>query len=231
MNNNNALIAGATGLVGNHLLNLLLGSARYDQVYVLTRRPLGIEHPKLSEIIIDFDTLLEPDADFTLPEVRDVFCCLGTTMKKAGSKEAFRKVDYSYPHELAKRAAKGGASQYLLVSAMGASKKSFFFYNKVKGAVEEDICKISSFKSVAIFRPSLILGDREEQRSGEGAAKIFMRLLKPLLVGPFKKYRAIHARSIANGMMNVARQEGRGVHIYESEDIKSLSGDMVVSKS
>lgn len=231
MNNSNALIAGATGLVGKHLLGLLLESGAYDKVYILSRRPLEIDHPKAVEIILDFDDLLEPNSNINLPEVQDVYCCLGTTMKKAGSKEAFRKVDYSYPLALAKKAAKAGALQYLLVSAMGAKKESYFFYNRVKGEVEEDISKVSAFKSVSIFRPSLILGTRGEHRRGEGVAKIFMRMIKPLMVGPMRKYRPIHAHTIAKGMLNVARQQERGVRVIESEDIKPLAGEMVISKS
>ena len=230
MEKSNALIAGATGLVGKHLLDMLLGSEQYDKVYVLTRRPLEMSHPKIEEFLIDFDELLDSASEIRLPEVRDIFCCLGTTMKKAGSKKAFRKVDYQYPFELAKRTAEKGASHYLIVSALGAKKNSFFFYNKVKGEVEEDISKISAFKAVSIFRPSLILGERDENRRGEGTAKVLMRLFTPLMKGPFRKYRAIHAHSIAKGMLNAARdQQQRGVHIYESEDIKSLAGEIVVS--
>ena len=227
MENNHALIAGATGLVGKHLLDMLLQTAEYDKVYVLTRRPLGLNDPKVEELVIDFDELLDSESEVSLPEVRDVFCCLGTTMKKAGSKKAFRKVDYNYPLELATRAAKGGASHYLIVSALGAKKNSFFFYNKVKGEVEEDISKIAAYKAVSIFRPSLILGEREENRRGEGTAKVLMRLFSPVMKGPLRKYRAIHARSIAKGMLNAARnQQQRGVHIYESEEIKSLAGEI-----
>lgn len=227
MKDRNALIAGASGLIGSHLLNLLLDSGRYRTIYVLSRRPLAIRQANVEEVIVDFDQL----ADVQLPEVDDVFCCLGTTMKKAGSKEAFRKVDFQYPLELAKKAASSGASQYLLVSAMGAKRSSFFFYNKVKGEVEEEISKISQYKMVAIFRPSLLLGERDENRTGEGLAKVLMRFVKPLMRGPFRKYRPIHARTVANGMLQVARQDLRGVHIFESEEIKPLAAEVTISQS
>lgn len=225
MKDRNALIAGASGLVGHHLLNLLQDSNYYDTVYVLSRRSLGLSHPRVKELLIDFDEL--PNAQ--LPEVEDVYCCLGTTMKKAGSKEAFRKVDYQYPLELAQKAASAGASQYLLITALGANKNSYFFYNQVKGEVEEEISKVSQFKKIAIFRPSLLLGERQENRTGEGLAMRIMRWVKPLMKGPLRKYRPIHSRTVANGMFQVARKDVRGVHIYESEDIKPLAGELTVS--
>jgi uncharacterized protein YbjT (DUF2867 family) len=221
----NALIAGATGLVGKHLLSMLLNSKDYKKVYVLSRRPLGEEHPKLEEVIIDFDRLPEQE----LPAADDVFCCLGTTMKKAGSKEAFRQVDFVYPYELARKAGENGAEQYLLVSAMGANRGSFFFYNRVKGEVEEGISKLSGYKSISIFRPSLLLGEREEKRLGEVIASKLMRFIKPLMIGPLRKYRGIHARTVANGMLKAAQQQQRGVQVYESEEIKPLAGELTLS--
>lgn len=221
----NALIAGATGLVGKHLLFVLLNSNEYHKVYVLTRRPLEKRHPKLEEVLMDFDRLSEQQ----LPAVDDVFCCLGTTMKKAGSKEAFRKVDFLYPYTLAQNALEQGAKQYMLVSAMGANRRSFFFYKRVKGEVEEGISKLSGYKTIGIFRPSLLLGEREEKRTGEAVAKKLMRFIKPLMVGPLRKYRGIHARTVANGMLKVAQQPSRGVQLYESEEIKPLAGKMMLS--
>lgn len=227
MKNKKALIAGATGLVGHHLLSLLLSSSEYEKVYVLTRRSLSLDSPKAEEILLNFD---EMDESYYLPAVDDVFCCLGTTMKKAGSKEAFRKVDYHYPLQLAEKAAAKGAKQFLLVTAMGADKNSFFFYNKVKGEVEEDISKITELHSISFFRPSLLLGERQESRAGESIAAKLMILLKPLMKGFLRKYRPIYARTVANGMLSIARQEPRGVHVFESEEIKGLSGEVMVSQ-
>lgn len=223
-----AIIAGATGLVGSHLLDLLLNSDYYEKVYVLSRRKMDLEHPKAEELVIDFDSLAYAQL---LPEADDVYCCLGTTMKKAGSKEAFRKVDETYPYQLARQALEKGASQYFLVSAMGANNNSFIFYNRVKGNAEQSISKLSGYKSVEIFRPSLILGERQEERTGEKIATKLMGFLRPLMIGPLRKYRPIHARTIANGMFNTARQQLRGVQIYESEQIKSLAGEIAVSRS
>lgn len=229
MDQKTAIIAGATGLVGSHLLNLLLNSDYYEKVYVLSRRKMDLEHPKAEELVIDFDSL--PYAQ-VLPKADDVYCCLGTTMKKAGSKDAFRKVDQTYPYEIARQALDKGASEYFLVSAMGANDSSYIFYNRVKGEAEQSISKLSAYKKVAIYRPSLILGDRKEERTGEKIAMKLMRFLKPLMIGPLRKYRPIHARTIANGMFNTARQQQlRGVQIYESEQIKSLAGEMAVSQN
>lgn len=214
-----ALIAGATGLVGWQLLNLLLGDSYYSKVYVLTRRELTLSHPKLEQVIMDFDDLNE---EISLPEANDIYCCLGTTMKKAGSKEAFRKVDYTYPFKLAKLGAEHGASQYLLVSAMGANKGSLFFYNRVKGDIEDAVSKIVQYKAVHIFRPSLLLGHRHEDRKGEALMQKITRIIRPLMIGPFKKYRPIQAHVVAEGMLNAAKQDGRGVILYPSEEIKNI---------
>ena len=134
-----ALIAGASGLIGSQLLPLLLNGDRYERVNVLTRSALHLEHPKFKNLVVNFDQL---SSSGQLLEADDVFCCLGTTMKKAGSKEAFRKVDHTYPLELAKVSKQCGARQYLLVSALGANKNSSIFYNAVKGEVEEAIAAI-----------------------------------------------------------------------------------------
>lgn len=216
-----ALIAGATGLVGWHLLNLLLSDPYYSKVWVLTRRKLSLDNPKLEQLVLDnFDALPMLES---FPEVQDVYCCLGTTMKKAGSKEAFRKVDYTYPFELAKVAAARGASQYLLVTAMGANKGSLFFYNRVKGEVEETVSKISQYKSIHVFRPSLLLGHRKEDRLGEGLMQKITRIIRPLMVGPLRKYRPIQGHVVAEGMLAAAKSEERGVTVHASEEIKSLT--------
>ncbi|EMR02100.1 oxidoreductase [Cesiribacter andamanensis] len=215
-----ALVAGASGLVGKHLLELLLEDPRYGTVQVLTRRKLKKQHPRLEQLVVDFDAL-DQHAPFT--GVQDVYCCLGTTMKKAGSKEVFRKVDYVYPLALARLAAQGGAEQYLLITAMGANKGSLFFYNRVKGEVEEAVSKIPNYKSIHIFRPSLLLGDRKEDRLGEDLAGRVTKLLRPLMVGPFRPYRPIKARDVARGMLHAAFSGSRGVVLHASEDIKKLA--------
>jgi len=213
-----ALLLGATGLVGGELLTLLLADAEYRQVTMLVRRNLPRTHPKLVQRVVDFKDLSR-DADAF--KVDDVFCCLGTTIKKAGSQEAFRVVDYTYPLESAKLAARQGAGQYLLITALGADAQSSVFYNRVKGEVEEAIGKLP-LRSLHIFRPSLLLGDRQESRTGEKIAIAVMKPLGFLLAGPLKKYRGIQARTVAQAMLRTAKRNLAGRHAYNSDVIQEM---------
>lgn len=210
-----ALIAGATGLTGQHLLQLLLASSRYRQVKVLTRRDEQVEHPKAEMVKVDWDRL----EDFTsYLEADDIFCGLGTTMKKAGSKEAFQKVDYQYPLDLARLTLEQGAQQYLLISAMGADADSMFFYNRVKGQLEDDLAKLA-FRSIHIFRPSLLLGERQEERKGEETAKVVMNTVKMFMRGPLRKYQPIHVARVAKDMLDAAAAEEAGIHIHQNHEM------------
>jgi uncharacterized protein YbjT (DUF2867 family) len=210
-----ALIAGATGLVGSHLLRILIDDPEYEQVWVLTRRSVNTGHKKIREIISDFqhlsDSLKEVDA-------KHVFCCLGTTMKKAGSRQAFRKVDFEYQRELAQIMFSKNAEKFLLVSAIGASKNSIFFYNRVKGEVEDAIRHLG-FPALFIFRPSLLLGDRKEERIGEDMAKKIYRYIDWTFLGPFKKYKGIPAETVAVSMHEMAKSDLMGTVILESDQI------------
>jgi uncharacterized protein YbjT (DUF2867 family) len=210
-----ALIAGSTGLVGKQLLSLLLSSPEYSKVIALTRRTLDITNPKLSQILTDLSSLDENAAQL---RADDIFCCLGTTMAKAGSKEKFFEVDYSYPVRLAEMTKKHGAKQFLLVSAMGANKKSAIYYNSVKGQVEESLLQIG-FESLHILRPSLLLGDREETRFGEDVGKIMFKSFGFLIPG---KYKGIDASRVAEAMLYFATQERKGNHIHPSDAIRNL---------
>jgi len=210
-----ALIAGSTGLIGKQLLQLLLNDAAYGKVKAVTRKPLDIQHPKLENIVLNFDALTESGE---VLQADDVFCCLGTTIRIAKTKEAFRKVDYDYPVNLASVTKSLGATQYLLISALGADKSSSVFYNRVKGEVEEGI-KAISFTSFHIFRPSLLLGDRIEERAGEGAATTFFKIfgfLVPL------KYKAIESIKVARSMLAIAKASQAGFHIHESIELQKF---------
>ena len=217
-----ALIAGASGLVGSHCLEQLLKSDRYSHVISVGRRDLPLIHPKLEQKTINFNKLHNYASDL---EADDVFCCLGTTIKKAGSKEAFYKVDYTYVVELAKITAGKGASQFIVVSAMGADADSMIFYNKVKGEMERDVQQ-QNFSAVHILRPSLLLGERTEHRLGEELASKIMKPLSGLMLGPLKKYKPIEAETVAKAMLYVATQQQKGAHIYPSNEIAELGAKL-----
>lgn len=208
-----AVIAGTTGLVGNLLLDLLLNDEHYARVIALSRKPLDRQHPKLQNIVVDFDRLEEYAEQL---RADDVFCCLGTTIRQAGSQTAFRKVDFDYPLNLARVTKGQGAKQYLLVTALGSDKASSIFYNRVKGEVEEAIGRVG-FDFYHIFQPSMLLGDRKEARTGEGVGKAVMITLDFLIP---KKYKAINAVKVARGMLAVAKQNQPGAHIHVSGQLQ-----------
>jgi uncharacterized protein YbjT (DUF2867 family) len=207
--NKTALIAGASGLTGGYLLNLLLESPEYSTVIAYVRKSSGLTHPKLKEMLVDWENLQEPVA------AEDVFCCLGTTIKKAGSQEAFRRVDYDYPLQLAQLQFRGGSQQFLLVSAMGADAKSSIFYSRVKGELENALQSIG-YKSLHIFRPSFIAGPRKESRPGEKIGLAIFSILSPLFMGPLKKYAPIQAEHIARAMLRTAQKNEPEMKVYDS---------------
>ena len=213
-----AVLAGATGLIGKALLPFLLNDTSYSSVTVLVRRSTGLTHPKLQERIVDFARLAELDLDFN---GADVYCSLGTTIKKAGSQAAFRKVDYTYPFELAKIAKSRGAQQFLIVTAIGSAVDSKIFYSRVKGEIEADLKQLG-LPSLHIFRPSLLLGNREEFRAGERFWTHASKFLLPLFQGPLRRYRPIHDAVVAKAMLLAAKKDLAGVHTYESEQITQL---------
>lgn len=208
-----ALVAGSTGLIGSQLLQLLLTDTYYDVVKAISRKPLEISHSRLENIVLDFDRMAEYRDKL---KADDVFCCLGTTIKKVKTKEKFRKVDFDYPLELARLTKMNGAEQYLLISALGADKKSNIFYNQVKGEVEEAISEID-FKSYHIFRPSLLMGDRKESRSGEDAGKVFFKYFGFLVPA---KYKGIESGKVARAMQKFAAEHQHGLHIHESKELQ-----------
>jgi len=222
METKSALLVGASGLVGGHCLQFLLEESSYTRVAVLVRRPLSITHDKLAQHIVDFSELETLGECLTAD---DVYCCLGTTIKKARTKEAFRKVDFDYPIKIAALTQHCGANQFLIVTSLGADPHSRIFYNRVKGEVEEAIRKIS-FTTINIFHPSLLLGERAEHRTGEKAGAFIMSGLKYVLVGPLKKYRAIQARDVAKAMVQIAQKNLKGVNIFDSKQIQEIANSL-----
>ena len=209
-----ALLAGATGLVGRECLRLLAGDGRIAEVRVLVRRPLPSESrgPRVRECRTDFDRLHEHPEWF---RVDWVFCALGTTIRQAGSGEAFRRVDFEYSLAVAKAARAGGARHFLLVSAVGAKPRSRVFYNRVKGELEDAVLGLG-YPSVTIARPSLLLGDRREWRLGEQIAKPFAWLGPP-------RWRPVHAWQVAAALVRAAHAGAPGVQILENPQLRRVS--------
>jgi len=213
-----ALLLGGSGLVGGHCLDYLLNDEYYTQVKALVRRPLSVEHPKLIQHQVSFDKLKDHLAKI---KANDVYCCLGTTIKKAGSQKAFRKVDFSYPKEIAKLSLANGAEQFLLISALGANPNSLIFYNRVKGEVEQAIAQCG-FQGFYIFRPSLLLGERKERRLSEEFGQKIFQWLSFGFMGVLKKYKPIEGKAVAFAMVEIAKEQRQGKQIFESSHIQSI---------
>jgi uncharacterized protein YbjT (DUF2867 family) len=212
-----ALIVGASGLIGGQCLQNLLDDPSYSEVIALVRKPILVKRRKLKEVITSFNSTLEQ----TLSSItaNDVFCCLGSTIRKAGSQEAFRKVDYELVVTIADIMRRHGAEQFIVISAMGANSTSKVFYNRIKGEMEEAI-KGLGYPCVRIIRPSLLLGHREEFRLGERIGVMMSPLLKMVLIGSLKKYRPVEAVAVARFMVVVAHEGPvAGVHVSESDQI------------
>ena len=204
-----ALVIGASGLIGQQLIDLLLQDENYS-VIALIRTALPIQHERLIQVPFNFDN---PNNEVI--QADEIFCCLGTTIKVAGSQQAFYKVDFEYVLDIAKKAYLNGAKKFALVSSMGANKNSTVFYSKTKGAIEEAVTQIG-YESLFIFRPSLLLGKRTGFRLGERIAQYFFTFFSILIP---KKYQAIQARQVAKAMIVCMNTGDKGVHILESDKI------------
>ncbi len=206
-----ALVVGATGLIGETLTRRLLDSGYYERVCVLSRKPLTWQHPRLLTLPFDFD---QPNS--LLVRADAIFCCLGTTIKKAGSKAAFRRVDHDYPLTIARLGLANGAAQFAIVTSMGADPDSAIFYNKVKGEVERDLMALA-YPTLLIFRPSILLGERTERRLVEQISSKIMQLAAPLMPA---KYRPIEAEKVANAMLTTMQEPPTGTRILESDALQ-----------
>ncbi|MCF7902991.1 MAG: oxidoreductase [Candidatus Marinimicrobia bacterium] len=218
MTGKTALVLGATGLVGKALLAELLRSPQYQQVKILTRRPVADidQYPKLASIELpDFQQMQSITGEL---QADDVFCTLGTTMKNAGSKAAFYSVDFTYPFALAQIARENGATQFLIVTATGADPGSRIFYNRVKGELEQALMQIK-FPNLTILRPSLLLGERKEFRLGESMAQMFGKLFAGLLPVRMKP---VAAETVAKAMVVLSKNAQPGTRIVESGEIREL---------
>jgi uncharacterized protein YbjT (DUF2867 family) len=211
-----AIVIGATGLVGAELVRQLLESPHYERVVTLVRRALPLEHPKLHQEIFDFD---HPDAAKVQGD--DLFCAMGTTLAKAGSKEAQYKIDCTYPYEVGNIARANGVQRYLLVSSIGADARSGNFYLRTKGDLEEKIAGLG-FEAFVSARPSFLLGDRQEFRLGEKIGIVLAQVFRPLIP---KKYRGIQAAQVAAALIALANRNMKGIHYVESDALQDFAPD------
>jgi uncharacterized protein YbjT (DUF2867 family) len=208
-----AIVAGATGLVGGHIVRLLASDPAYDRIRVIARRRLADPPQGVETLIVDFDRLEAHQEELV---GHHVFCALGTTRKAAGSRQRFRQVDLQYPRQLASITRRNGARHFSLISAIGADPRSFFFYNRVKGEAEEAV-RDAGFPSGAILRPSVLGGRRAESRPAERVAQAVMRLAPA-------RWRTIPAASVARAALRLAAHEAPGWRIVESDEIHRLAG-------
>lgn len=216
-----ALIVGATGLVGKALLRLLLEKDYYKKIVILSRRELDIKDNRIEMVILDdFDKMEEVADKF---DVHDVYCALGTTMKRAGSKEMFRKVDLEWPLKLAGLVKdQSNFTQFLVVTSHGANAESPLFYNQVKGEVEEELKKLE-MKSLKIFRPSLLIGYRDDFRVLEEIAKFFSALFSFFMIGAKNRLWTIRGTEVAIAMYKTARRNDTGLATFKPSDMIRLA--------
>jgi len=222
-----AIVFGATGLTGKFLVQELIMNDQYIKIKIFNRTLQNYSHPKIEEIKLDFSNITEYANEF---KANDVFCCLGTTIKKAGSKEKFFAIDHDLPVEIANICSNNKCESFIGISSLGANKKSSNNYLKTKGLMEFDILKFN-FEYIAFVRPSMLLGPREESRFGESISKIIMNIFGFLFVGKIRKYKAIHVKEVARAMMNIANQSKEystnQKNIFESDELVKISKEKI----
>ena len=211
----NAIILGATGLTGSHLMELLLKSSDFDCVKVFTRKKLSISHPKIEEHVVDLLKLSEYSKEFNADVV---FCCIGTTKAKTPDRSLYRAIDYGIPVEAAKLCKQNYINHFMVISALGANTKSKVFYNRVKGEMERDVLA-QEIEHTHLLQPSLIVGNRKEKRGAEDFSKHFMKIFGFLIPA---RYKMIQAQTIAQAMLQLARKPNKE-QIIPSEEIKSIA--------
>ena len=219
------LLLGATGLIGGHCLEFLLAQPEVTGIIAPVRRTLTPRHAKVEHPLVDFDHLDQHPEIFAADAI---LCCLGTTIKQAGSRENFRKVDYQYCLEAAKQGRAYHVRSFLLISAIGASAASPFFYSRVKGELERDLRSLN-FDNLSIYHPSMLLGDRDEFRLGESIIARITPLLDLAMRGSLKPYHSIEAQTVARAMCNEALmlhqqpQSSPQVRVHDYENILELA--------
>lgn len=215
--NKTAIIIGATGLTGSILLQKLLSDDRYSSIKVFSRKTTIIKHNKISEVICN---LLELDKKKDLFTADEVYCCIGTTANKTPNKDEYKNIDYGIPVSAAKLCGENSISTLIIISALGANSNSSIFYNKTKGEMEESVLE-QNISNTYILRPSLIGGNRKENRIGEKIGLIIFKMIQFILLGPLRKYRMINAETIANAMITLSNN-GYHNRIISSDIIEKL---------
>jgi len=212
------IVIGATGLVGSELINQLILDSDFSTIKLFVRKASLFNHSKIEEYIFDFNDM-NTNAELITGDI--VFSCLGTTIKTAGSKEAFAKVDFTYVYNFAQQAKRNGVKTFVLVSSLGANANSSNFYLKVKGDIESDLARLK-FKNLIIVRPSMLLGNRTEFRLGELVGKVIMKSLSFLFIGKLKKYKAIEAKTVAKAMRILSKNDLQEVTIFENNRLLEI---------
>lgn len=220
MTSKKATLVGATGLVGRHVLQLLLADKTYDVISVLTRREVNIQHPKLKQYVVDFSD--EKSLKLAIASRSSIFCAVGTTRKKVkGDKEKYKQVDFDIPLRLARLGLQKNCQHFLLVSSVGANAQSNSFYLRLKGQIEDQLALLN-YKSIQVLRPSLLIGHRYESRLGERIAQRLMLGFSWVLPTRYKPTKAIN---LAKAMIYISKQSSKGFHVYENIAIKLYSKD------
>lgn len=220
MNEQTAVIIGASGLTGSNLLDLMLQDDHFGTVRVLVRKRLSLDHPKLQQEIVDFNNL--DDYTNKLGNGDSIFCCVGTTQKKVkGDKAAYEKIDHDIPINAARIGVEKGYKKFVVISSVGADPSSGNFYLRLKGKTENDI-KQFPFDTISILRPSMLLGKRKESRPAEKIGQILMQAFSFTFIGSLKKYHPIKAKDVARAMIAESKQSHSGVQILEYEEIMKL---------
>lgn len=209
------VIIGGTGLIGQEVIKLACNDIYFTQINALVRNSLSLSHPKINQLIVNFDKLYDYKSAF---EGQALICTLGTTKKQSPNKEAYRKIDLTYTLESCKIAIQHGFEQVHLISSIGANEKSSVFYPALKGEIEREVSALC-FPSTFIYRPSLLLGKRKKKRGIEVLSEVFLSLINPLLIGAFKKYRGIAAEQIAKKILSEIKNKKAGIHYFESNEI------------
>ena len=214
-----AIITGASGLIGSSLLTILLTEPAYAEITVLVRKKIGITHPKLTEILVDFDKLDDYTGDIN---GHVLFCCIGTTKNKTPDLKDYYKIEHDYPLTLGQLALKNGVKQYHYVSSIGADKNSSAYYTKFKGQTEYDLQQLN-LPTLHIYRPSILAGERKDHRPMEKFVNGLMYIINPLLIGSLKKYRSIPAKTVAMAIYKQSINSDEGVFIHASDQIKQIA--------